>query len=236
MADQNPPAGEDTSGVGGPEGTAAEQVDWQARALEWEDRYGNIQPEYTRATQEAAALRERDQWHELLVTSEDPDIRRQAAEALGYEFEEEQAQHPDDLEDPLEPLNQRLARLEAQTQQRTDQESENDYALAVRAVLDERLDELMPDAGQEDQDWVLAYAINALPVAADGLPDIGQAHELWAAREEAKQKAWEQAWAESKRAPFFAPNGQTATEVPNLDNDQERQDYMTRRLMANEQT
>jgi hypothetical protein len=106
-------------------------------------------------------------------------------------------------------------------------------------VLDAQLEELLPGAQHPDpdiangvrfdQDQILSYAINALPVGEDGLPPIALAHQLWQERNDARQ----QEWARSKRAPMFSPGGQTATEVPNLDNDQERQDYMTRRLQAN---
>jgi hypothetical protein len=231
MSEQAPGADlqPDTHAVGGPQGAAAEEVDWQARAIAAEDRYGNLQPEYTRASQEAAQLREAIEWHELLVTSEDPDIRRQAAEVLGYEFEEEPEPDPGQFQDPLEPVNQRLEYLESLNEQAQEDQNEAEYASAVRGVLDERLAQLMPDAGEVAQNMVLAYAINALPVADDGLPDLNAAHEVWSQLQDDQQKSW----VDSKRAANFSPNGLTGTEVPNLDNDQERQDYMVRRLQSN---
>jgi hypothetical protein len=51
-------------------------------------------------------------------------------------------------------------------------------------------------------------------------------------RETARQKAWAQT---KKGAPHISPVGQQATEVPNLDNDQERRDWMVAQLQANEQ-
>jgi hypothetical protein len=236
VSEQNPAPEQGTPAVGGPEGAApAEEIDWQARALAAEDRYGHLQPEYTRTTQEAATQRDQLQWYELLVTSEDADIRRQAAEALGFEFEEEQPSEPET--DPVKPLQERLDRME-QTQSQRDQEAQDaEYARAMRAVLDERLEELMPgsqsdDGVKFDQDQVLAYAMHALPPAEDGLPDLQGAYDLLTQRQDARQKSW----AQSKRAPHISPNGQTGTEVPNLDNDQERQDWMARQLQANEQS
>ena len=91
-------------------------------------------------------------------------------------------------------------------------------------MVDERLDQLGLD--KDDQDWVLAYAINALPITDEGLPDIDQAHQVFAERETARQRAW----AQGKRAPHIAPHGQAATEVPDLDDRQQRVDWMTRRL------
>jgi hypothetical protein len=228
MSEQAPSPEEDTPAVAGPEGTpapAAEDVDWQQRAMAAEDRYGHLQPEYTRATQEASALRERDQWYDLLLTSDDPDTRRQAAEALGYQLEDEQPQ-PDD---PYKNVERRLGQVEETLTAAQQREADTEQAAYVRSVFDEKLDAL--GIAKEDQDWVLAYAINALPVTDDGWPDIDRAYAEHQAREDARQKAW----AKSKRAPHISPNGQSATEVPNLDNRQERQEWMVRRLQENDQ-
>jgi hypothetical protein len=240
MSEQTPAPEPDKPAVGGPEGAATEGVDWEARAMAAEQSFSNLQPEYTRVTQEREELRNAVTWYELLVTSEDPGIRAQAAEALGIEFDEgEPPADDEDHQDPFEPYDARIAALEERDNRRESEQQELENARAVREILDAQLEELMPGAKHPDpevakgvrfdQDQVLAYAINALPVGEDGLPPIALAHQLWQERADARQ----QEWARSKRAPMFSPGGQTATEVPNLDNDQERQDYMTRRLMAN---
>jgi hypothetical protein len=227
MSEQAPPAGEDTPAVAGPEGSApAEEIDWQARALEWEDRYGNLQPEYTRTTQELREMQERQELYDLMVTSDDPDTQRQAAEALGYEFPEEE---PQEWDDPLEPLNERLGRIEESLSDRQEREQNAENAVYVRQVFDEKLDEMGID--KEDQDWVLAYAINALPMTEDGWPDFDQAYEAFVARENARQKKWSQ----TKRAPHISPTGQPGTEVPDLDDPQQRRDFIVRRMMENEE-
>ena len=228
----------DKPAVGGPEGTAQEAIDWQARALAAEESFSHLQPEYTRTSQEAAQQREALQWYELLISADDPDLRRQAAEMLGLELAEEDKPTDEDS-DPFEQYDHRIQTLEERDAQRSAEQQELENVRAVREVLDSQLEELVPGAKHPDpdvakgvkfdQDQVLAYAINALPVGEDGLPQVALAHQLWSQRNDARQ----QDWARSKRAPMFSPGGQTATEVPNLDNDQERQDYMTRRLMAN---
>ena len=240
MSEQTPGsatgAAPDKPAVGGPEGTASEAVDWQARALAAEESFSNLQPEYTRATQEAAAQREALQWYELMISTDDPDLRRQAADALGFEVPEEDKPPDEGDQDPFEQYDARIQTLEERDAARDAQQQEAENVRQVRAVLDAQLEELVPGAQHPDpdvakgvkfdQDQVLAYAINALPVGEDGLPQVALAHQLWSQRNDARQ----QDWARSKRAPMFSPGGQTATEVPNLDNDQERQDYMTRRL------
>jgi hypothetical protein len=113
--------------------------------------------------------------------------------------------------------------------QRQQDESDAAYAAEVRTQVDAKLEQLGLDTG--DQDWVLAYAINALPVTQEGLPDIEQAHRIFTERETERQRLW----ARNKRsAPQIAPNGQAATEVPNLDDRQQRQEWMVRRMQEND--
>ena len=218
--------------VAGPEGAPGTAEQATQAEIDWAKRYADLQPEYTRTTQENAALRQREELYDLLVSTDDPDTRRQVAERLGYQLagEEDQSQSFEDTE-PWEVYDQRLAALEQQQATREQAEAEAERAREVRGVLDERLDQL-PGLDREDQDWVLAYAINALPVADDGYPDIGKAFEVFQERDNARQRKW----AQTKRgAPHVPSNGQAATEVPNLDNRQDRIDYAVRRLQENEQ-
>jgi hypothetical protein len=229
MSEQGTPT-EGTPAVAGPEGTpgAAEQATEQAE-IDWQDRYQHLQPEYTRVTQENAQLREVQELYELLLSSDDPDTRREVATQLGYMLDDEdQDQSNEDSEDPLAAYDERLGRLEQSHAEREQEQADAAYAAQVREVVDEQLDALELDA--DDQDWVLAYAINALPITEDGLPDIRQAYEVFMQRETERQRNW----ARSKRAPHISPHGQSGTEAPNLDNRQERQDFVVRRLQENE--
>jgi hypothetical protein len=231
MSEQAGPAegGTTPPAVAGPEGTpgTAEQETTQ-QEIDWQNRYQHLQPEYTRSQQENAQLREQIEHAHALLSSEDPDTRRAAAEALGYEFQEEQPD-PDPNEDPLSHLDERLGRIEQSLSAREQEAQDDAYAEQVRGIVDERLSTL--GIPEQDQDWVLAYAINALPITDEGLPDLGKAYEVFQARETERQRAW----AKTKRAPHIAPHGQPATEVPNLDNRQERQEFMVRRMAENEQ-
>ena len=93
---------------------------------------------------------------------------------------------------------------------------------------------------EEDQNWILERASN-LPALHDPsvrfpdgrpapIPDIRGAYEAFQAWETKRQKNW----ANSKRAPYVPPGGQTATEVPNLDTHQGRVDYAVRQLQQAE--
>jgi hypothetical protein len=213
--------------VAGPEGTPSTAEQAQAE-VDWQKRYSDLQPEYTRATQRVSELERQQELYDLLVSTDDPDTRRQVAERLGYVLDaEEQTQEGEP--DPFSRYDERLDRIEQALTARDQQEANATRAAEVREQVDARLDKLGID--KDDQDWVLAYAINALPPTQDGLPDVEQAHQVFAAREDARQKAW----AQSKRAPAISPNGQAATEVPDLDDRQQRWEYMARRINANEQ-
>ena len=217
----------DTPAVAGPEGPGTAEQGQQAE-IDWQKRYVDLQPEYTRATQEAAELRRQQELYDLLLSTDDADTRRQAAAELGYVLDEEE-QSPDPDEDPYVAVDERLGRVEQTLSAQEQREADEAYAAQVRQAVDAELDTLSLD--KADQDWVLAYAINALPITEEGLPDIRQAYDVFAARETQRQRDW----AKSKRAPHISPNGQAATEAPNLDNRQERQDFIMRRMLESEE-
>jgi len=225
MSDQGAPI-QGPPDVVGPEGTP--DTAGQATAgqeVNWQDRYQHLQPEYTRVTQENATVRQQLELYEQLLSAEDSDTQREIAEALGYRLDQEEEPESDEDGDPLVAYDERIRRLEESTQRRSQDEEQAAYAAEVRAVVDERLDQI-DGLDKDDQDWVLAYAINALPITDEGLPDIEQAFQVFQQREITRQRAW----AQTKRAPRISPNGQPGTEVPDLDDRQQRQDWMVRRL------
>jgi hypothetical protein len=192
MSEQAGPAegGTTPPAVAGPEGTpgTAEQETTQ-QEIDWQNRYQHLQPEYTRSQQENAQLREQIEHAHALLSSEDPDTRRAAAEALGYEFQEEQPD-PDPNEDPLSHLDERLGRIEQSLSAREQEAQDDAYAEQVRGIVDERLSTLgIPEA---DQDWVLAYAINALPITRGGSARSSSRRYrgLRRARDRARQREW----------------------------------------------
>lgn len=234
MADQQVPATEqETPAAAGPEGSgAAEQAE-----VDWQKRYSDLQPEYTRSTQLVREMEDRERWYQLALTSEDADTRRQAVEALGYSLEEEEEASSEtaEYEDPYVALLARQERVEQQLAERNQADQEARENALIKAHTDERLAAL-EGLDSEDQDWVLAYAINALPAVRDPdvpvpLPDIAGAFEAFTNRETERQKRW----AQTKRAPYVPPGGTTATEVPDLDTHQGRVDYALRQLNTGEE-
>ena len=123
-------------------------------------------------------------------------LAAQIAEALGYELEEDETQKTDEDEDPLAQYDERLGPARADPDRtRAGRGRRRLRRRRCGEIVDEQLDQLGLD--KDDQDWVLAYAINALPITEEGLPDIEQAYQVFAARETARQRKW----AQTKRAP-----------------------------------
>jgi hypothetical protein len=225
MSEQaGPDLGAEPPAVAGPEGTPSTAAATEAE-VDWQKRYADLQPEYTRTTQELAELRRQQELYDLLVSTDDPDTRREVAQRLGYVLEEsDDAQQSMPEEDPWAARDARLDRIEQALTQRQQAEQDAQRADEVRRHVDTKLDQLGLD--KADQDWVLAYAINALPPTDDGMPNVEQAAAIFQEREDRRQAAW----ADTKRAPHVTPNGQAASEVPNLDDRQQRWAYMTRRM------
>lgn len=215
MSEQHPPAStEDTGAVAGPI-EAPGAAESTPQDTDWQKRYSDLQPEYTRTTQRVSELENREQWFNVLVTAEDADTRRQAAEALGYDIPDEvEDVEPAEYDDPYDELRAELNELRDWRDQTTQSAQEQQQGELITALTSERLSAI-EGLASEDQDMVLAYAINALPPVREPgipvpLPDVRGAFEYFQARELERQKSW----ASTKRAPYVSPGGRPANEVP----------------------
>ena len=220
-----------TPAVAGPEGTPGTAEQAEQAEIDWQKRYQHLQPEYTRVTQENAELRRQQELYDAAALH-----RRR-----GHSTRDRRSSSAT-CSTTRRPPVRRAGRGPARAVRRA---ARTGRAAADRTRPGERRGRLRRagagrsstssstqlELDQDDQDWVLAYAINALPITEEGLPDIEQAHQVFAARETERQRNW----AQTKRAPRISPHGQPATEVPNLDDRQERQDCIVRRMLENEQ-
>lgn len=220
------PASQDTSPDDAPvqTDTAQESTDSEPD-VNWERRYADLQPEYTRATQEASELRQQqEQLRTALVIAQDPEhpdyVR--ANEMLGFEVEDSE----DEYESDEDALQQRLDQLEERFEQ-SDQEAEM-AALedAEWTWLDRELGRLEADKGlnlSDEEAYVVVGAALANRLDNDQ-PDMEGAFEALTKAWDSRQKAWR----ESKRAPQ-APSGATAASDVNLDDKESRREFMLRR-------
>ncbi len=226
MSDQQaPPQNGDTPAVAGPAeapGTAQDQPQADAG---YEQRYKDLQAEYTRSQQGIKEAQEREQWYRALVTSEDPDTQRQAAEILGFELPDDDGDVDDegfeeftDDTDEVAQLRQELAEIKAWRDslgQEQQQAQENEF---IGEWAHSQFDELGLDREDEQtRAFIFNQALSLPPLRpspgmpASWLPDVKAAYEQF--------QAWRDQqvtnWAKTKRAPHVPAGGLPANEVPN---------------------
>lgn len=230
MSDQQAPpqnVNGDTPAVAGPTeapGTAQDQPQEGVPAgYIPEDRYKNLQAEYTRTTQENAELKNVREWATAALTSQDPDIQRQAFEILGIEVEEAPEEgYSDDFEEYTEdPYDQRIRTLEERLQAQEQQEMVQQQQQLLLTEAENQLEQLgMPwteDPLEQETRQIIferALSLPRLPPKPgqprEGLLDIKTAHEQFQTWMDNQMKAW----AKTKRAPYVSPGGLPANEVP----------------------
>ena len=225
MADDQVP----TEGTPEPANTPDQGTGTQEQSTNWQERYEHLQPEFTRATQDRDRYRiEAEQTRQLVgaLQDDDPQVRQQAAEALGLQLVEE-ADDDTQFADPNEQLARELAELKQWRDEFTGSQQQEQYVAQIEQSVEHQLDQL-GGLTEAQKDWIVSRAI-ALPPTQDGLPDIPAAHAEFTALIDAEK----QSWAKSKpRTAFTSAAGQEATQVPDLNNREQRVEYMLSRLQA----
>ena len=202
-----------------PEGTGTQD---QTQQQNWEERYKEAQAWGTRVAQEKAQLEQQAQLAQALQ-SDDPDIRRQAFEALGLELADE----TDDTQyaDPSEALAAEVAALKQQFEAQNQQAQQAQQIAQIEAHVEQQLAGL-DGLDDSDREWIVNTAV-AMPPTPEGMPDIQAAHEKFVAWETARQKKW----AATKRTSHrVSPTGEAGVQAPNLDDRDARQQWMAQRF------
>jgi hypothetical protein len=186
-----------------------------------EDRYKEAQAWGTRTSQEAAELRRQNDLMQTLLYADDQDTRRQAAQELGIEL--------DDEPDPNEG-QQYLTREEWQTfqnaqRQQEQQRQEEQGVQQIEQYMDTQLDTL--GVPEHLQGIIKADAVFNRDPNEQGLPDIKGAFDHFISE---VRKAEQKDWAKTKRTHHISSVGQAGTQQPNLDDDQQRQAWMAQQL------
>lgn len=188
--------------------------------VNWQERYSSLQPEYTRASQEAA------QYRSLIESARqgDPDAIAQ----LGFEIADD-GELDDTPPDPSAELVARLERIEQAEQQRQSQAQEQQMLATAEAHIGRELDAI-DGLDAADREVVIDRALR-LPPNADNLPDIATAHAEFVAWDTARQARLKQA---RKRPPAPPSGGQEGTEAPDWSTMTENQinQYMAERARA----
>lgn len=220
MAEEaTPEETQDTSATdqAAPEGTPApEPTDGSpAETEDWQERYQNLQPEYTRASQEAAQYRQIFQ----LASQGDPEAQNWIAEQVGWEVD---GQPDDEEEDPTAALAAQVEQLRQADQERQ-QEARYD---AVETDVQGRIEELVKDANlsfeNKEHEQAFTTAVFAhLTQHPNGGPDVDGAFKQVT---NLMDIAFTSRMAQ-KRNLSLAPSGSSSTHQPDLDDPEQRRDH-----------
>lgn len=196
-------------------------TDPAAPEVNWEQRYTDTQAAFTRASQEAAALRAEQE-----RLQSDPDAQRAFFQSLGYEIEEPDQGYQDPTATELAALRQQVSELSGWKDNLTAEQQQAQQLAVINASVEEQFRSTAPDLDPATREWVETRALG-LPARDDGMPDIQGAYQAFQAWETERQKQW----AQTKRtAPRFSPGGKEGTQAPDLDNDDVRRAYMAQQL------
>lgn len=254
-ATETPPAGEEQSHVqtGAPEGTSAattepeyfsENFDPSTLDEALQPAYKQMQGAWTKKTQELAEQRKQAESATAFFNDLQSEDNREGAlawladnlggpdqliAALGYQFNDDTDQT--DL-DPTEQMRSEWEQFKAQQSQREAQQAEEAYVSQVDAHLVEGVKQINAQLSQQGRDALTddeqrLVVKNALvDTEAGQMPNVQGAYETYANLMDARLKDW----ANTKRGGATRAGGEAATQVPDLDDERQRQDYIAQRL------
>lgn len=219
------PQNEDTQpDPAAPDGTPAETEPTDGSQAEtqdttdWKARYENLQPEFTRASQEAAENR---QYRQILEAAKQGDTDAQRWIAAQLEWEIEAGEELEDDEQPL--LDPRVDQL-LQAEQARQEQAQLD---SIESHVDGEIDKLAEAAGVENlSDDARDLIFAALTPGQDGNPDVAKAFKKVTGLSEAAIKDY----VAGKRRPPQAPSGSSPSHQPDLDDPEQRRQYILSRI------
>lgn len=209
----------------------AEAPDGEITAEWLQERYKQMQADYTRKRQaEASTAKERQEELEFLeALRSDPETQKAVLEQLQELLDEDESddEYDDDDEDPESDIERQVREL------REAEESRQTQALAKAVVT--HIEQLAKDSELElDEDDL--RDIFGRATAGDQVNNQAteSAFKAWQDREKAKHTKWQASYLKSKQAPTQVPPGQSAEETPDLSKREERIKRMAAILQANE--
>jgi HD-GYP domain-containing protein (c-di-GMP phosphodiesterase class II) len=208
--------------------------------------YRQLRGDYTRKTQELAEQRKQAEAATAFFEDlQSEDTREHAlqwfaqqvggpealAAALGFEVDDdEQSTSEPDEPDPVREMRSEWEQFKAEREAEQARKAEDDYVARVDRGVQEQMQALAKQAGvdelpQRTQELLVSRALVA-HTGPDGMPNVRAAFDELEAEWTERQKGW----ASSKETTHIQPGGQEATEVPDLDNEEARRDFMASKL------
>jgi hypothetical protein len=199
------------------EGQASEES-----SFDYEQAYNELRPVYTQTTQREA------QYRTIVEAASNP-AHPQHEEAIEYlGFAEEQDEDDEDYDsDPTQALQQELEEIKGYLAERDQEQELQQLEDAEYDWLASEISTLQDKEGVEFDDHELQLLVHAATGnrLQDGQPDLQGAYSALNAAWDARQKNW----SSSKRAPQ-APSGASAKSEVNLDDPEQRREWMLRRM------
>lgn len=218
--------------TGTPDNGQGAETPGNGQGFDYERAYGELRPEFTRATQELSQYRDRLSGYEALfqgLHSPDPDEQREAMEALGLEVAEAGSPGPqggssaedefvDPLEEQLNAANERIAALESAREQEAAEREESqltakrdEYIGAAIGLIE---DALTPEGAKESfkftqrEEEVLGNLAIGMP-DEEGLPDVRAAYQALYGPQDSVLEVNRARWITTKTSAQPAPLGTT---------------------------
>lgn len=214
------------------EGTPA-PADAPQQEENWQQRYLDTQAAYTQGQQEMSRLRGQVDQHA------DPEYRaklfRELAAEQGYEIQDPDTQDDGQVYQETDPrIRAELEELKQWRDSTTSEQQQAQHIEWLDSVVGQQFGDLGAKLSDRQEEWITNRAFSMPPLE---LPDGSKVPDIPGAFNEYQELVGEekQAWAKSKRAPHVSAVGTAGTQVPNLDNRQERLDWMAEQLMASDQ-
>lgn len=194
-----------------------------------QQRYKQMQADYTRKTQQLAQQRrELEQQYQLIeaLQSDDPELQAQALEALGLEFADDPDPFDPGLEEEPDPIEEVMSEVEALKAEREAERARQQAEQHLRQIsehMERQFAEIQKRDGRQlsEKEKVAVSVLAGFVIDPDpetGLPDLNAAHEwLTGLRDE-----WQKGYVESKQAARPASSGQPGSPSFNFDDENER--------------
>ena len=172
-----------------------------APEVNWEQRYTDTQAAFTRASQEAAALRAEQE-----RLQSDPDAQRAFLQSLGYEIEEPDQGYQDPTATELAQLRKELSEVSQWKDNLTAEQQQAQQLQLINASVEEQFRSTAPDLDPATREWVETRALGMAP-RDDGMPDIQGAFQSFQAWETERQKQWATTKRSAPRPPLAGQQG-----------------------------
>jgi hypothetical protein len=194
--------------------------------VDFEQRYNDLRPEFDRRSQQLSQL---EKFQQAVSGQLGPEAQAEALKAYGVELEDDASDVDEYDDDP----DSRLERLEATIEEQQQQAAAQQAAEAEAEFLSEGIESLEEQEGREfsDQEIAILASVARANPTNEGLPDLRLAHQHLAEL----QKGLQARWLESKKAQRRPGSGIAADKAVDLDNDEDRVQFMADRLAAAEQ-